>query len=77
MQSITYGTYRDGQILLDTPYPAIDESRVQVIFLKEKNPKISLIEIFDVLGAWEDDRDAETIIAEIRNARVSSSDISL
>jgi len=77
MQSITYGTYRDGQILLDTPYPAIDESRVQVIFLKEETNKNSLMEIFDVLGAWEDDRDTETIIAEIRNARVSSSDINL
>ena len=41
MQSIAYGTYRDGQILLDTPYPVIDESRVQVIFLnKETNNSI-------------------------------------
>jgi len=77
MQSIAYGTYRDGQILLDTPCPAIDESRVQVIFLREEPKKNSLMEIFDVLGAWEDDRDTETIIAEIRNARVSSSDICL
>jgi hypothetical protein len=77
MQSIAYGTYKDGQILLDTPVPIIDESRVQVIFLNEKKKKNSLMEIFDVLGAWEDDRDTETIIAEIRNARVSRSDISL
>ena len=77
MQSIAYGTYRDGQVLLDTPCPAINESRVQVIFLNEETEKNSLMEIFDVLGAWEDDRDAETIIAEIRNARVSSSEIRL
>jgi len=78
MQNTAYGTYRNGQIFLDdAPSPAIGESRVQVIFLKEKPKKNSLLDIFDVLGPWEDDRDAETIIAEIRSARVSSPDISL
>lgn len=77
MQNTAYGTYRDGQIFLDTPSPAIGESRVQVIFLNEKAKKNGLMDIFDVLGPWEDDRDAETIIAEIRNARVSSPDICL
>ena len=33
MQNIAYGTYKKGQIFLDAPSPAIDESRVQVIFL--------------------------------------------
>jgi hypothetical protein len=42
MQSVAYGIYRDGQILLDTPHPAIDESRVQVIFLNEETKKNSL-----------------------------------
>ena len=77
MQNTAYGTYKDGQIFLDTPGPAINKSRVQVIFLNEETKKNSLMEIFDVLGPWEDDRDTETIIAEIRNARVSSPDIHL
>jgi len=78
MQNTAYGTYRNGQIFLDdAPSPAISESRVQVIFLNEKPKKNSLMDIFDELGPWEDDRDAETIIAEIRNARVSSPDICL
>jgi len=77
MQNTAYGTYKDGQIFLDTPGPAIDESRVQVIFLNEETKKNSLTDIFDVLGPWEDDRDTESIIAEICNARVPSPGISL
>ena len=77
MRNTAYGTYRDGQIFLDTPGPAINESRVQVVFLHEETKKNSLTEIFDVLGPWEDDRDTESIIAEIRNARVPSPDIRL
>ena len=77
MPNVAYGTYKNGQVFLDAPSPAIDESRVQVIFLNEETKKNSLLDIFDVLGPWEDDRDTETIIAEIRNARVSSPDIRL
>jgi hypothetical protein len=43
MQSIAYGTYRNGQIFLDTPVPAIDESRVQVIFLNEQSKGSNVI----------------------------------
>ena len=77
MRNTAYGTYKDGQIFLDTPGPAISESRVQVIFLHEETKKNSLTEIFDALGPWEDERDTESIIAEIRNARVPSPDIRL
>ena len=78
MQNTAYGTYKNGQIFLDdTPSPVIGESRVQVIFLSEKPKKNNLMDIFDVLGPWEDDRDTETIIAEIRKARASGPDISL
>jgi len=37
MQNTAYGTYRNGQIFLDTLVPAIDESRVRIIFLNEEN----------------------------------------
>ena len=37
MQHTAYGIYRDGQILLDTPAPAIAESRVRIIFLNEES----------------------------------------
>ena len=77
MQNTAYGTYKDGQIFLDTPGPAINKSRVKVIFLNEETKENSLTDIFDVLGSWEDDRDTESIIAEIRNARVPSPDIRL
>ena len=77
MRNTAYGTYRDGQIFLDAPSPVAGESRVQVIFLNKETKKNSLIEIFDVLGPWEDDRDTESIIAEIRNARAHNSDIRL
>jgi hypothetical protein len=78
MQNTAYGTYRNGQIFLDdAPSPVISESRVQVIFLNEKSKENSLMDIFNVLGPWEDDRNIDTIIAEIRNARVPSPDIHL
>ena len=78
MQNTAYGTYRNGQIFLDdSPSPSIDELRVQIIFLNEKPKKDSLMDIFEVLGPWEDDRDTDAIIAEIRNARVSSPNICL
>ncbi|MCL1876048.1 MAG: hypothetical protein FWF87_07310 [Synergistaceae bacterium] len=78
MQNTAYGTYRDGQIFLDdAPSPVIHESRVQVIFLNKKPNGNSLMDIFSVLGPWEDNRDADAIIAEIRNARVPSPDICL
>ena len=78
MQNTAYGTYRNGQILLDDdPSPTIGESRVQIIFLNEETGKNGLMDIFDVLGQWEDDRDTETIISEIRTARISSPDIRL
>jgi hypothetical protein len=78
VQNTAYGTYRDGQVFFDEyPIPVIGESRVQVIFLDEKTKTNSLLDIFDVLGPWEDDRDTDTIIAETRNARVSSPDIQL
>ena len=37
MQNTAYGIYRNGQILLDTLVPALEESRVRVIFLNEEN----------------------------------------
>lgn len=71
MQNTAYGTYRDGQIFLnDAPSPVISESRVQVIFLNEKSKENGLMDIFDILGPWEDDRDVGTVIADIHNARI-------
>jgi hypothetical protein len=67
MPNTVYGTYRGGQIIFDAPGSAVDESRVKVVFLDDDGVKKNgLTDIFDVLGPWEDDRDTETIIAEIR-----------
>ena len=54
MRNTAYGTYKNGQIFLDPPSPIIGESRVQIIFLDEETEGNSLIDIFDVLGPWED-----------------------
>jgi hypothetical protein len=77
MLDTAYGTYRNGQIFLDASVSVVEESRVKVTFLGKENEKGSLVDIFDVLGPWEDDRDTETIITDIRNARSSRSDICL
>jgi hypothetical protein len=77
MPDTAYGTYRNGQIFLDTPTSAVDESRVRVVFLGKETKKNTLADIFSVLGPWEDERSTETIIAEMRNARISKPDIKL
>ena len=85
MQSITYGTYRDGQVLLDTPYPVIDESRVQVIFLNEETNKNSLFpektvaqrqyeafeRFFMALDAIDDEPITDEDLAKFERNRVS------
>jgi hypothetical protein len=77
MQTATYGIYKNGQIILDEPNIKKDNARVLVVFLdKEPDTRADnskLMDIFDLYGPWEDSRDAETIINDIRNSRISSS----
>jgi len=76
MQNAAYGVFRNGQVELSEPVFLPDESNVIVVFLDgQKNvpvqKKNALSEIFDTLGAWEDSKDADKIIAEIEKSRVS------
>ncbi|MCL1872778.1 MAG: hypothetical protein FWF85_01510 [Clostridiales bacterium] len=76
MQNAAYGIFRKGQIILDEPVTAPDESSVIVVFLDTQKivpaqNSNMLLRIFDTLGAWEDSKDAETIISEIEKSRVS------
>ena len=77
MQSAAYGKYKNGKIYFDDPVPAISESKVIVVFLDKEQKKPDLMDIFNIYGKWEDDRDTDTIINEIYNSRVSSKDIQL
>jgi hypothetical protein len=73
-----YGIYKDGNIVLDRPVKTVSNSRVVVLFLdQQKTTKPKLADFFDFYGAWEDDRDADTIIADIYTARHSKPDIQL
>jgi hypothetical protein len=73
-----YGIYKDGNIVLDKPVKMASESRVIVQFLKEQpSKKTSLVNFFDDYGTWEDDRNVDTIIADIYTARHSKLDIEL
>jgi hypothetical protein len=73
-----YGIYKNGSIYLDKPVKTASGSRVVVLFLEEqKQSKPKLADFFDLYGAWEDDRDADTIIADIYAARQSKPDITL
>ncbi|GHS98269.1 hypothetical protein FACS1894108_06110 [Planctomycetales bacterium] len=70
--------YLDGSIVLDEPTPKRSGSRVVVVFLGEQRPKkTKLTDFFDLYGAWEDERDTETIIADIYAARQAKPDIQL
>ena len=76
MQNAAYGVFKKGKIIFNEPVTAPDDSSVIVVFLdKQKNVPVqnenSLLNIFSTLGAWEDSKDTETIIAEIENSRVS------
>ena len=73
-----YGMYEDGNIVLDEPAQRHSVSRVVVVFLGEQNPpKPKLSDFFDLYGPWEDDRDADEIIADIYASRHSKPDIRL
>jgi hypothetical protein len=78
MQNAAYGMYKDGQIVLDEPVQRSHDSRVVVVFLDEKEiKKPGLKNFFDLYGQWEDDRDVDTIIADIRSSRISKANIRL
>jgi hypothetical protein len=73
-----YGMYTDGNIVLDEPAQKHSVSRVVVVFFGEQNhPKPKLAGFFDLYGAWEDDRNADEIIADIYTSRHSKPDIQL
>ncbi|MDR1902303.1 MAG: hypothetical protein LBQ88_08505 [Treponema sp.] len=77
MQNATYGMYKNGQIIFDEPDVNIDNSRVLVVFLDEEPQKSEIADFFKLYGPWEDIRDVETIISDIRNSRISKADIIL
>jgi hypothetical protein len=77
MRSATYGIYKDGKIIFDEPDININNSRVLVVFLDEEPKESKLADFFRLYGPWEDTRDAETIISDIRNSRISKDDIAL
>ena len=72
MQRAASGTYRNGQVFFDDPPPALNESKVIVVFLEESAAKPRLTNIFSLFGAWEDTRSVDEIIYETRNSRVSA-----
>jgi hypothetical protein len=77
MQNATYGLYKDGQIIFDEPDININNSRVLVVFLDEEPKESKLMDFFKLYGPWEDTRDIEAIISDIRNSRISKVDITL
>ena len=77
MQQAAYGTYKNGQVFLDDPVPALNEAKVIVVFLEENKTKPKLTEIFSLCGAWEDMRTADEIVDDTRNSRIARADILL
>ncbi|MCL2081309.1 MAG: hypothetical protein FWH16_04325 [Oscillospiraceae bacterium] len=77
MQNAAYGIYRNGQVFLDEPAPQADESKVIVVFLENEPQKAELKDIFKIHGAWEDDRDVNAIIDDVRGSRIARADIRL
>lgn len=75
MQEAAYGMYKGGQIIFDDPDVSIDNSRVLVVFLDKEPAKIT--EFFELHGPWEDTRDAETIISDIRNRKDCNNDLQI
>ena len=76
MQQAAFGVFKKGQIILKESVTVPDESDVIVVFLNRQNnrttkKKNELLEIFDTLGAWEDSKDTEIIIADIEKSRMS------
>jgi hypothetical protein len=78
MQTAAYGVYKQGQVLLDEAPLAFDNSPVIVVFLERKPAeKPKLKDFFTLCGAWEDTRNADAIIADIRDSRIAGDDAQL
>jgi hypothetical protein len=80
MQSAIYGMYKDGKIIFEEPEINKNNSRVLVVFLDEESENSreqKLMELFELYGPWEDNRDVETIISDIQNSRKSKDNIVL
>ena len=76
MQKAAYGIIKEGQIIFNEPVNIPENTNVIVVFLDDQNVstsqnEISLVDIFKILGPWEDSKDAETTINEIEKSRVS------
>ncbi|MDR3277009.1 MAG: hypothetical protein LBT11_07360 [Treponema sp.] len=78
MQTAAYGVYKQGQILLNEAPSVFDNSPVIVVFLEQKPAeKPKLRDFFTLCGAWEDTRNADAIIADIRGSRTARDDVRL
>jgi hypothetical protein len=61
------------------PFNNLSRSAIQIGQANlNPSPKASrLLDLFDLYGAWEDERDVETVISDIRNSRVFRAGIQL
>ena len=78
MQGVVYGVYKNGQVVLNELVAADENTNVIVVFTNKhenitgtkKNP---LVEMLETLGPWDDSREADEIIADIKSSRISRS----
>jgi|RifCSP16_2_1023846.scaffolds.fasta_scaffold391260_2 hypothetical protein len=56
------GIVKGNTIVIKTPVDLVDGTQVEIIPLNQEDP---------ICGSWHDDRSADEIIREIRNARYS------
>ncbi|MDR1736943.1 MAG: hypothetical protein LBR85_08780 [Oscillospiraceae bacterium] len=76
MQQAAYGIFREGQVILNEAVTVPDETDVVVVFLDaakaaSRELRGGLLDVFSVLGPWEDSRGPEAVIEEIERSRVS------
>jgi len=75
MKTTVEGIYKEGKVTLKESVPYGENAKVLVVFLEDDRTMAFRKEkLMNLIGSWEDNRDAETIIAEIYGDRVSSKD---
>ncbi|TYQ14845.1 UNVERIFIED_CONTAM: hypothetical protein Cloal_1229 [Acetivibrio alkalicellulosi] len=72
MKHAIEGIYSDGKVIFNEQVPIKGKSKVLVVFLEDYKEKMDRKQrLMDTFGTWEDGKDSEQIINDIKASRNS------
>ena len=72
MKQAVEGIYDEGKVILNEQVPIKGKSKVLVVFLEDYQTKSDRKKrLMETFGTWDDNRNADDIIADIYSSRAS------